>query len=260
MSGSPTCSPSPLVGRSTDAGRDGVTLVAPGCGSSAAPVPEFEVVNTEAVAFTYTVTFDILDGAGRVMDNTRQTVASVAPGRTVRRTVEEGRTRLKAGSRLRIAKVRAVPADEAPAGPGECPPSGIRVTADDGDAATGLRVVGLHLANCGASDRRLDGYPALQLLDEAREPVTGVRILSGTAEISTGLGGDGPPAPVTLRPGESASASLAWRNTTTDGEPVNVPYVRVTAQPGAPAVTVTPELDLGTTGRLGVGPWRKDRP
>lgn len=38
---------------------------------------------------------------------------------------------------------------------------------------------------------------------------------------------------------------------------MNAPYVEVTAKPGAKPVTVTPELDLGTTGRLGVGPWKK---
>lgn len=30
------------------------------------------------------------------------------------------------------------------------------------------------------------------------------------------------------------------------------------AKPGAAPVTVIPELDLGTTGKLGVGPWKKD--
>ncbi|MFD2120075.1 DUF4232 domain-containing protein [Streptomyces cirratus] len=103
-------------------------------------------------------------------------------------------------------------------------------------------------------------YPGLQLLDESRKPVTGVEVLHGTADISTGLPGDVPPAPLTLGPGESASATLAWRNTTGSGDAVNAPYARVTAKPGAPAMTVTPELDLGTTGRLGVSAWRKDRP
>lgn len=39
---------------------------------------------------------------------------------------------------------------------------------------------------------------------------------------------------------------------------MNAPYARVWAKPGAAPVTVIPELDLGTTGRLGVGPWKKD--
>lgn len=63
---------------------------------------------------------------------------------------------------------------------------------------------------------------------------------------------------MTLKPGERAYAVLVWRNTTEAGTPVNAPYVRVWAKPGARPVTVTPELDLGTTGKLGVGPWKKD--
>ncbi len=48
-----------------------------------------------------------------------------------------------------------------------------------------------------------------------------------------------------------------WRNTTGAGVAVNVPYVRVRVEVGAPPVTVTPELDLGPTGVLGVRPWAK---
>ncbi|MFC5782750.1 DUF4232 domain-containing protein [Streptomyces aureus] len=60
-----------------------------------------------------------------------------------------------------------------------------------------------------------------------------------------------------LTPGESATAGLAWRNTTESGAAVNVPYVRVQAKAGADPVTVTPHLDPGTTGKLGVNPWKK---
>lgn len=132
--------------------------------------------------------------------------------------------------------------------------------ADDGDAAMGLRVVGLHLANCGATAYHVEGYPQLQLLDEKRQPVRGVEILQGTDGISTGIAPDGAPGPVTLQPGESATATLAWRNTTGSGDPVDAPYVRVTPKPGAASVVVTPELDLGTTGRLGVSAWKKPTP
>ncbi|MEN3535847.1 DUF4232 domain-containing protein [Microbispora sp. ZYX-F-249] len=157
---------------------------------------------------------------------------------------------------VRIAKVRSVPADEAPAPAGPCPPSGIRISLGNADAALGLRVVGLRLENCSTRDYRLDGYPQLQLLDEDRKPVTSVEVLHGGGSIVTGF--DDPPRPVTLQPGQSASAGLMWRNTVTAGTPVNLPYVRVTAKAGAPPVMVTPELDLGTTGELGVSPWKKD--
>ncbi|MFF1558890.1 DUF4232 domain-containing protein [Streptomyces sp. NPDC058279] len=273
----PSCASSPPEGRPTGAEHDGVSLVSRGCGPSPdADRAAFRVTNSGAEALTYTITFTLLNDSGQAMDTVRQTVASVGPGQSVTRTVERadagaaagsgaaagggGRSRTGAGYQVRIATVRAVPAAEAPAPAGTCPPSGIRVTADDGDAAMGLRVVGLHLTYCGTGTYELDGYPALRLFDEHHKPVTGIEVLHGTAEISTGIGRDAPPAPLTLHPGESASASLAWRNTTGSGEAVNAPYVTVTAKPGAPAVTVTPELDLGTTGRLGVGAWQRDGP
>ncbi|MFC8535229.1 DUF4232 domain-containing protein [Streptomyces sp. NPDC057249] len=239
------------------AGRtwDDVRVVSGKCGPSGAPSTGFEVTNSDTEPLTFTVTFTLVNGFGEAMDTITRTVEGVKPGQTVRRPLD---TEDGPGSartyRARIAKVRAVPADGSS---GACPPSGVRVTNDRGDAAMGLRVVGIHLANCGTTDYRLNGYPALRLLDEGRDPVSGVEILHGTTAISTGIGGDAEPRPVTLRPGESAYANLAWRNTTTDGDPVNAPYVEVTAKPGAEPVTVTPELDLGTTGRLGVSPWTK---
>ncbi|MFJ6776515.1 DUF4232 domain-containing protein, partial [Kitasatospora sp. NPDC091257] len=56
---------------------------------------------------------------------------------------------------------------------------------------------------------------------------------------------------------EGARTTLVWRNTTEAGagDPLNAPYVRVRATPDAAPVTVVPEIDLGTTGRLGAGAW-----
>lgn len=83
----------------------------------------------------------------------------------------------------------------------------------------GLRAVGLHLTNCGTGAYGVNGYPQLQYLDEDRKPVTGIRTVKGTDGIATGVVPDAPPQPVTLQPGESASATLAWRNTTGSGAP-----------------------------------------
>ncbi|GAB2728915.1 DUF4232 domain-containing protein [Kitasatospora kifunensis] len=260
-SGSPTCTPSTPVGDAGALKRDNVTIVSPGCRTSSASAAEFEVTNAESEPFTYTVTLNLLNDAGEVMDSIPQTVASVAPGQTVRHTVnagDTGRTGTSAvGARVRIAKVRAVPSAEAPVAAGTCPPSGIRVTADEVDAAMGLRAVGLHLTNCGTGAYSVNGYPQFQFLDQDRKPVTGIRTSHGTDAIATGIVPDAPPKPVTLQPGESASATLAWRNTTGAGDPVDIPYVRVSAKPGAPTVIVTPELDLGTTGAVGVSAWQK---
>ncbi len=161
---------------------------------------------------------------------------------------------------VKVLRVRSVPTAEAPSTGGVCPASGVRVYADRGDAAMGLRVVGLHLENCGTRDVVLDGYPRVELLDEAHAPAAGVQVLKGGSAISTGTGADAPPRRFSVAPGGKASAGLVWRNTDdASSAPVNAPYVRVRATADAAPVMVTPELDLGTTGRIGVGAWAPER-
>ncbi|WP_030741643.1 DUF4232 domain-containing protein [Streptomyces sp. NRRL S-31] len=219
----------------------------------------YEVTNDGTGPLTYTILFDFTTDAGEVMANRSETVRSVGPGATARGTVRLGRLAPGASpvTRVEVARVTKVPAAEAPPASGECPPSGLRLTADDGDAAMGLRVVGLHLENCGTRAHRLDGYPLLELLGEDLAPVEGVRIVHGSGGISTGTGFDEPARPLVLEPGESALSGLMWRNTTGSGTAVDVPHVRVRAERGADPVTVTPHLDLGTTGRLAVRAWTR---
>lgn len=219
----------------------------------------YEVTNESAETLTYTVVFTFKSSDGGAMANQTETVRDVGPGKTVRGTVRAGELPPTAPrvTQVEVFEVTKVPAAEAPAGPGRCPASGIRVSADQGDAAMGLRIVGLHLDNCGTRAYTVEGYPLLELLDDDLRPVGGVKILDGSGGITTAAGPDEPPRPVTLQPGESATAGLVWRNTTEAGTPVTVPYVRVRAKKGAAAVTVTPHLDLGTTGKLGVRPWKK---
>ncbi|MEU3078618.1 DUF4232 domain-containing protein [Streptomyces laurentii] len=220
----------------------------------------YEVVNTTSTAQTYTVVVTFTSSDGGAMSTRTVTVRDVAPGKTARGTVhaEVLPPGAPAITGAHVLKATKVPADEAPIESGPCPASGVRVSADQGDATMGLRVVGLHLVNCGTRDYTVEGYPLLVLLDSDHEPVSGVRILDGGKDIATGVGGDEPPRRVTLRPNESATANLVWRNTTEAGTAVNVPHVRVRAKAGAAPVTVTPNLDLGTTGRLGVTPWKKN--
>ncbi|OIK23489.1 DUF4232 domain-containing protein [Streptomyces malaysiense] len=231
-------------------------LPAAGSGVSAT----YEVTNSGSRALTYTVLFDFTTGSGAVMDNRFETVRSVAPGATKRGTVRMGAPAPGSSpvSRVKVTRVTKVPAGEAPPEPGVCPPSGIRVTNDEGDAAMGLRVVGLRLENCGKDDYALDGYPRLELLDDDLAPVHGVRVLHGSGGISTGTRFDDPARPLVLKPGESAVSGLMWRNTTGFGTAVDVPYVRVRAKEGAAPVTVTPHLDLGTTGKLAVRAWARE--
>ncbi|MFF2073624.1 DUF4232 domain-containing protein [Kitasatospora sp. NPDC058162] len=232
----------------TGAVKDGarITAVGPVCA-------EYEVTNGGGEAADVTVVFNRTGAAGGALDNVTRTVAGLAPGATEKGRVELGGN----ASGVKVVKVRSVPSAEASRVDGPCPASGLRVSADEGDAAMGLRVVGLHLGNCGTAPVTVNGYPELQLLDLEHKPVDGVRFLRGGAEIASGTGADDPPRRLVLKPGEGARSTLVWRNTTEAGagDAVDAPYVRVRALPGAAPVMVVPELDLGTTGRLGVGAW-----
>ncbi|PWI09086.1 hypothetical protein DIZ27_19160 [Streptomyces sp. NWU339] len=248
----PSASPSPTRSHSVSADR--LTT-----GSDSGVSAAYEVTNEGAETLTYSIVFTFTSGDGGAVTNQTETVRDVGPGQTVRGTVRAGELPPTAPrvTQAEVLEVTKVPAGEAPAEPGSCPASGIRISIDEGNAAMGLRVVGLHLDNCGTRAYTVEGYPLLELLDEGLEPVDGVEILDGSGDITTGAGPDEQPRPVTLEPGESATAGLVWRNTTEFGTPVNVPHVRVRAKEGADPVTVTPHLDLGTTGKLGVRPWEK---
>jgi hypothetical protein len=254
-----------LGGDPTPEAVDGVEITDAGGGPSGCGTDgrtdrsvRFRVTNHDTQPLTYTVEFEVQSPGGESLAHPKGTVPGVQPGRSADAEVDLGALVAPGnGARVTIYRVRSVPAAEAPAETGPCPPSGVRVYADRGDAAMGLRVVGLHLENCSDHPYRLSGYPQIQLLDLHRRPVAGVRVLHGSGGISTGTGFDDPPRAMTLAPGEQAASGLMWRNTLTSGAPVDVPYVRVVAQPGTPAVTVTPELDLGSTGKLGVSPWQR---
>ncbi|MEU4240784.1 DUF4232 domain-containing protein [Actinoplanes sp. NPDC026619] len=152
----------------------------------------------------------------------------------------------------------SVPAP-APAQPA-CPAGGVRVELGPGDAAMGLRVLDLYLVNCGTATYRVNGYPVVRLLDDQRQPVT-VQVLKGTTAITGSIPDyDKPPSKLTLRPGQRATAVLAWRNTYNDitNPPVSAPYLEIGPAAGAPAQPVTPrsDIDLGSTGRVAVSAWR----
>ncbi|MFC8718722.1 DUF4232 domain-containing protein [Kitasatospora sp. NPDC057198] len=250
--------------------RDGVRIVA-----VSADCLEYEVTNRGAEPADVSVSFGWSGSGERLSDNLSASQPALAPGASVR-----GRLPLTGGAArpdlpvgvlpstpgpsgaarpapgVKVLKVRSVPTAEAPSEGGACPPSGVRVYADRGDAAMGLRAVGLHLENCGTRDVVLDGFPQVQVLDEAHAPVPSVRVLEGNSAISTGTATGRAPRRFTVPPGGKANAALVWRNTNdASSDPVNAPYVRVRATPDAAAVMVTPELDLGTTGQLGVAAW-----
>jgi hypothetical protein len=124
----------------------------------------------------------------------------------------------------------------------------------------GLRAMGVDLINCGKNTVRVNGYPAVLALDEKRQTVH-VKVLLGVDDIALGLPTwSGAPRPVTVQPGHRAGAVVVWRNTYDDTRhpPVNAPYLRIgpAAKQPTQVLAVDGMLDLGSTGRLGVSPWR----
>ncbi|TDD93854.1 DUF4232 domain-containing protein [Actinomadura rubrisoli] len=145
------------------------------------------------------------------------------------------------------------PGDPNPVTPPPCSPDGISVTAREPDAAMGLRAMAVTLLNCGKKPYRLNGYPALRVLDENRQPFD-VKIVRGPTEVK-----DPGPKPLTLRPGRSAQVIVVWRNTVTYTETTAVKgtYLELVPSPGRPPQTVRPNgsLDLGTTALLKTTAW-----
>ncbi|MFG1870163.1 DUF4232 domain-containing protein [Micromonospora arborensis] len=142
-----------------------------------------------------------------------------------------------------------------------CPASGVRIRSTGGDAAMGLRALGIELINCGDQPYELNGYPVLHVFDEQREPIM-LRVVNGAKEITSGF--DQPPRKVTLAPNERATAVVLWRNLVTDSTVVatNGEYLTVAPSAGQPAEDVDPDgpVDLGNTGRIGVSAWKKADP
>ncbi|WP_314412309.1 DUF4232 domain-containing protein [Streptomyces sp. DSM 40484] len=146
--------------------------------------------------------------------------------------------------------------EPSPAVPGQqaegCPESGLRFAADQGDAAMGLRAMGLDVTNCGDEPYELNGYPAVTVLDGSGEAFPGVRTVQGTDQVSMAPEDPGP-RPLTLAPGESAHAALYWRMNNTSGV-----YLRVAPKKGDDTVTVRPPypLDIGPENVLGTTAWQ----
>jgi hypothetical protein len=144
-------------------------------------------------------------------------------------------------------------ADPAPA-TASCPADGGAVSAGPVDGALGARAVTLFLVNCGSDPYAVEGYPGIGLLDEEHRAIA-VQVLEEPDPIGNGAPGPGP-GPLTLAPGEQARAVLLWRNTVEVGlENTPGSFVAVTPVPGDEERLVELDVDLGTTGRLTVGPW-----
>lgn len=162
---------------------------------------------------------------------------------------------------LSVAPTLAVPAPASPSvepspavpvQPAGCPSSGVRVDAGPVDGAMGLRAMTLTLTNCGHKPYKLDGYPAVLVLDETGLPIPGVHTAQGTEGVSMAPKDPGP-EPLTLAPGEAAQAGLYWRMNAEAG-----PYLRVGSAQGRDERTVrlADPLDIGPENTLGTTAWR----
>ncbi|MFH8748526.1 DUF4232 domain-containing protein [Streptomyces rimosus] len=150
-------------------------------------------------------------------------------------------------------KPTAKPSRTAPA----CPEDGVVIKGLPVNAAMGTRAMGITLTNCGTSPYKINGYPGVRVLDEHRKPLD-VKIAHGS-DIVDDVG----PEPLTLKPGEHATAVLMWRNRVTDvtGGAVNGAYLALTpAEDGGRPQTVRELVDLGSTGKLGVTAWHREGP
>lgn len=141
--------------------------------------------------------------------------------------------------------------------------AGVRFTSNYTEAASGLRVMSVEVANCGTEALQLNGYPQVSLFDGEGQPLD-VAILEGTGGITVLPGFNDPPQPITVQPGETAGSAFVWRNTYESPlEPPQVAkHVELATAPGAvqqPLIAVLPQrsinIDLGDTGRMGVRAW-----
>ena len=138
------------------------------------------------------------------------------------------------------------------------PPHGPLISLGKTDAAMGLRVIPIHLANCGDAPLTVTGYPALRVLDEDHQLVD-AKVDNGADSVALVPSLQQPPTMFTLAPGQQAEASVLWKNRVTDSTVVATTgtYFDVAPVSGQPWQTRKPDgpIDLGNTGKLAVSPW-----
>jgi hypothetical protein len=138
------------------------------------------------------------------------------------------------------------------------PPHGPLISLGASDAASGLRVVTIHLANCGDAPLTVTGYPALRVLDEDHKPID-VTVADGADSVALVPSLQHPPTTFTLTPGQQADAAVLWKNRVTDSTvaATNGTYFDIAPATGQPWQTRKADgpIDLGNTGKVGVSPW-----
>jgi hypothetical protein len=158
-----------------------------------------------------------------------------------------------------LSKPTPVPSTSAAAAAPTCPEPGVVINTGAIDAAMGLRAMNIEMVNCGTRPYKVDGYPAVRVLD-ANQKALNVKVSNGSSPITTIKSFDAAPKPVTLQPGEKVVAGLVWRNTVTNSTvtAANGIFLDIAPVDGEPRQTVKSgsPIDLGNTGKLGVSPWQ----
>ena len=142
--------------------------------------------------------------------------------------------------------------------------TGLTFSAGVTEAAMGLRVMSVEVLNCGTQPVELNGYPQVKLLDEQRQPLT-VEIIDGSGGIAQVEGFDDAPQQISLAPGERAKSAFLWRSTHASFDPPQVgSHVDIAPAQGGtwqslPALSPAAghNIDLGSTGRMGVKAWHR---
>jgi hypothetical protein len=141
-----------------------------------------------------------------------------------------------------------------------CPESGTTLTIGEVEGASGLRAAGIFLTNCDTRTHTVEGFPTVRVLDESGAPLD-VASGNGSEPVSAPDAFDSPAQPITLAPGERATARVLWRSqvTSTTTPVLHGSYLEVAPTPGAPPTRLEPRggVDLGTTGRIAVNAWRR---
>lgn len=145
-----------------------------------------------------------------------------------------------------VVSVSSAPATEA----ATCPASGLRASAERGEAAAGYREMTVHLENCGARDYQVQGRPDIVVLGADRNPLP---VVVAPNELVTAS-----PRRIVLKPGTKASSTLSWHSTVEAGKAVSTgAFLAVAPVAGAEHQTIAlpAPLDLGTTGRVEATAW-----
>ncbi|MCQ1952049.1 DUF4232 domain-containing protein [Arthrobacter sp. zg-Y238] len=117
------------------------------------------------------------------------------------------------------------------------------------DAATGHRAAQITVRNTGTRSCTVQGYPDLDF-ESSDGWVMGITAVHGGSHMTE----DPPVQPVTLAPGEAATASIGWRGTAGAGM-VRVGTLLVAPYSGTQRQELEADIDLAEPGYLTVTAW-----